>query len=609
MGTDFKKLTVLCNHSITKKLWTNMFITAVFTAVAFMTTGCKEEISKHPPPQKLSEYPRNETLYIGGFEWAPPTSFNPLDPNPNYPIDGNIRLLYESLLTYNQLTGKLDPMLADTYTQTDSSITVHLDTEAKWNNGQAVTADDVIYTFKIDSIIPTVHHDNWNHIKSITDDGNNNITFHLASQRNPLMVLNAIAETSILPKSVFEPLLKSAKNGKGYSMEKICEFKNDSLPVVSGPYNLKSYSPDKIVLERVENYWRQKRFNGQKPVPRFIIHAIYNSNDNFNSSMIRGNLDVSSSYLPRIWEKAKDSIRAWSREEPYHQPANITVLVVATQKEPFNNVNFRRALAHAIDFEKIKVRAVSNYTPTIQPGFILPFGAEKDYYSKEDANLYGYSYNTSKARKILKDAGFSWDKEGHLRNKKKKPIRSITIECPQGWTDWNEAINVIVESFAEIGITAIPKFVDYSTWDTNLRRGTFDLAMKTPPTDHSVASPWNRFNHLLSLSAYKPVGEESFTNPGRFQDPQTNELLEKIPTITNEEELKQAYRELNKRFMQTVPALPVMYRPSTYYQFSTKHWTNFPTAENPYAPPNNLVVAAGVNALWEIKPVEPQNNQ
>ena len=574
-------------------------------AVALTATGCKDENSKAPKtPENASEYPRNETLYVGGFEWAPPTSFNPLDRNPNFPTDGKVRIMYESLLAYNQLTGKLDPMLADSYITTDSSITVHLDTRAKWNNGEKVTPDDIIYTFRIDSILPTAHHDNWKYIKTITDDGNNNITFHLPAKRNPLMALDAIAETSILPKSVFEPLIKSARSGKTYNMEVIFKFKNDSLPVASGPYTLKTYAPDKIVLERSENYWGISRHNGKKPAPKYIIHPIYDNNDNFNNAMVRGNLDISSIYLPRIWEKSKDNIRAWSREEPYQLPANITVLVVATQKEPFNNVNFRRALAHAINFEKIKVRAVSNYTPTIQPGLILPFGAEKAYYNKEDAELYGYSYNTSKAREILASAGYSWNAEGKLLDKKKKPIRTISIECPQGWTDWNEAINVIAESFAEIGIEAVPKFVDYGTWNMDLRLGTFDLSMRTPPTEHSVASPWNRFNHLMSLNAYKPAGEEAFSNQGRFQDIKINALLNMIPTITDEKELKQAYRELNKRFMQALPVLPVMYRPATYYNFSTKHWTNFPTAETPYAPPDNLVVTTGVSALWEIKPVE-----
>ena len=593
MSVHFKKLLTLSYLSMT---------------VAFMLTGCKEEVSK-TPKNLVSDYPRNETLYIGGFDWAPPTTFNPLDPDPNFPADGNIRLMYESLLAYNQLTGDLDPMLADSYSQTDSTVTVHLDTRAKWNNGEKITVEDVIYTFKIDSILPTAHHNNWKHIKTISADSDNHITFHLAANRNPLMVLNAIAETSILPKSVFEPLVKSAKNGKSYNMDKILIFKNENKPVASGPYTLKTYAPDQIVLERVENYWRTSKYGGKKPAPKYIIHPIYDGNDNFNNAMIKGNLDISSIYLPRIWEKAKDSIRAWSREEPYQLPATITVLVVATQKEPFNNVSFRRALAHAIDFEKIKARALSNYTPTMQPGFILPFGPEKKYFNKEDADEFGYSYNTEKAREILAEAGYSWNEEGKLLDKKKKPVRNISIECPQGWTDWIDAINVIVESFAEIGITAVPSIVDYSIWDMNLRKGTFDLSMKTPPTEHSVACPWNRFYQILTDIGYKPIGEEAFANQGRFHDDGISMLLNEIPTITREDSLNQAYRELNKLFMQTVPVLPIMYRPSTFYQFSTKHWTNFPTAENPYAPPNNLVVATGVSALWEIVPVEPQDNQ
>lgn len=593
MTANFKKIVSLGSLSI---------------MAAFWATGCKDDVSK-TVKTKLSDYPRNETLYVGGFDWAPPTTFNPLDPDPNFPADGNIRLMYESLLAYNQLTGNLDPMLADSYSQTDSTITVHLDTRAKWNNGEKVTVEDVVYSFKIDSILPTAHHNNWKHIKTVSADSENHITFQLAANRNPLMVLNAIAETSILPKSVFEPLLNSAKSGKSYNMDKILEFKNDYQPVASGPYTLANYSPDQIVLTRVENYWRTSKYGGRKPAPKYIIHPIYDGNDNFNNAMVRGNLDVSSIYLPRIWEKTKDSIRAWSRVEPYHLPSTITALVIATTKEPFNNVSFRRALAHAIDFEKIKARALSNYTPTMQPGFILPFGIEKKYFNKEDADELGYSYNTEKAREILSEAGYSWNEEGKLLDKKKKLVRNISIECPQGWTDWIDAINVIAESFAEIGITATPSIVDYGIWDMNLRKGTFDLAMKTPPSEHSIANPWNRFYQMLNNATIKPVGEESYANQGRFQNDEINQLLNDIPTISNEDSLTHAYQELNRLFMQTVPVLPVMYRPATFYQFSTKHWTNFPTEENPYAPPNNLIVAAGVSALWEIEPVEPQDNQ
>ena len=124
----------------------------VILAGAFV--ACEKDSAEKSTAEN-SEYPRAETLYIGGFDWAPPTTFNPLDYDPNFPIDGNVRLMYETLVTYNQITDKLEPMLADSFTKTDSCIVVHLDNNAKWNNGTPVTVDDVIYSFHIDSILPT----------------------------------------------------------------------------------------------------------------------------------------------------------------------------------------------------------------------------------------------------------------------------------------------------------------------------------------------------------------------------------------------------------------------------------------------------------------------
>ena len=87
----------------------NFLIKTAAVASVVALVACQEE--KEPVTAGDSEYPRNETLYIGGFDWAPPTTFNPLDYDPNFPIDGNVRVMYETLVTYNQLTGKLEPIL------------------------------------------------------------------------------------------------------------------------------------------------------------------------------------------------------------------------------------------------------------------------------------------------------------------------------------------------------------------------------------------------------------------------------------------------------------------------------------------------------------------
>lgn len=259
---------------------------------------------------------------------------------------------------------------------------------------------------------------------------------------------------------------------------------------------------------------------------------------------------------------------------------------------------------HSINFEKIKARAVSNYTAAIQPGFILPFGVEAKYFNKDDAAKYGYSYNTDKAKEILTEAGYSWNPDGKLLDPKGVLVRSFTIECPQGWTDWEDAIKVIVESFGEIGVTAEQKFVDYGIWDKDLRLGSFDFAMKTQTAEISAATPWTRFDQIMGMVSYKPVGQDAFANQGRYRNSEADSLLKIIPSLTKEKELVESYRELNRIFMETIPVMPIFYRPTQYYQFSTKHWSNFPTEENPYAPPQHLIIGAGVKALWEIKPVK-----
>ena len=151
---------------------------ASFAVAGVLTLAACNEENKAAEGKTATDYDRSETLYIGGFDWAPPSTFNPLDYDPNFPIDGNCRIAYEALLAYNQLNGELEPMLADSYTSSENSITVHLDPRAKWNNGDPVTVDDVLYTFKIDSLLPTPRHGNWNFLSQVTNDGNNNITFH-----------------------------------------------------------------------------------------------------------------------------------------------------------------------------------------------------------------------------------------------------------------------------------------------------------------------------------------------------------------------------------------------------------------------------------------------
>ena len=553
----------------------------------------------------LTRLPREQTLYVGGFKWSPPQSFNRLAAEPGFGIDHNMQVIYESLFGYDQRTGELVPILGRSYKQKDSAIEVILDKRAFWNDGNPVSCEDIKYTFELDKRYPTPRQGNWKYLSGIEITSDSTLSFGIrADTYNPFAILDMLSEVSILPQRVYEKLEKDCwvDSLKRADYMRMLQFKNDSIIIGSGPYTLYSYSDDRVILKRVDSYWGTVKYNGQLPGPTFIVHSLYKSNSHFNAAMKKGLLDCSSNYMPRVWDNASDKIRAWNKNAPYHLPGCIPTLFMAMNREPFKDVAFRRALIHSIDFNKIAKLAFSEYSPPLQPGLILPFGFEAQYYSEDDAKTYGYCFDIDKARAILAAGGYSW-KGGMLRGPDGTIIRTLTVECPVGWSDWENTLRIAIDGFRALGLSVHERFIDFGLWDQNAKKGTFDLLMRTTTSEQWPSTPWRRFQQLLSSENFRPVGQEMTENFGRYRNAEVDSLLRIIPRKKTSSELQTLYRHLNVLFMKEIPVLPLMYRPAVFYQFSEKHWKNFPTQENPYAPPQMLMIGAGIRGLWGIKPV------
>jgi peptide/nickel transport system substrate-binding protein len=55
--------------------------------------------------------------------------------------------------------------------------------------------------------------------------------------------------------------------------------------------------------------------------------------------------------------------------------------------------------------------------------------------------------------------------------------------------------------------------------------------------------------------------------------------------------------------MQAQPAIPLVYRPDAFYEFSVRHWEGFPTAADPYEPSEIPGDRLGTRILWHLRPV------
>jgi peptide/nickel transport system substrate-binding protein len=97
-----------------------------------------------------------------------------------------------------------------------------------------------------------------------------------------------------------------------------------------------------------------------------------------------------------------------------------------------------------------------------------------------------------------------------------------------------------------------------------------------------------------------PTGQRAFWDFDRYSNPQVAGLLDQTAAAGHEADQKRLYGELDKLFVQDIPAIPLMYRPLEFYEFNQSVWTGFPTSDNPVAPPTQS--GAGIKLLYVIEP-------
>ncbi len=381
------------------------------------------------------------------------------------------------------------------------------------------------------------------------------------------------------------------------------------------PYNLKTYSNEKIVLKRRDDYWGNKALHGSKmPAPEFIIHPIFKNNDHFALALQKGELDASQTFIPRIWLKKKDGIGSWFNTTPYFVSGSIPLMLINTTKPPLNDKNFRRAMAAAINYANIKELAISGYTPDIQPGLIMASGLENKYFNADDAKQFGISYNPELAKKILADAGYKsfYKADGtldYMTDSNGNKLPSLAIKSPAGWSDYEAMVTLAVKDMRAVGIDVREGIIDAGLYWPALPSGDFDLIMNKPVASTS-SLPWSRFDVVMSSRNWLPTGGDNKMNQnqGRYNCPKSknfnsavDSLLKIIPTLSDEAQLKEAYRQINKIFMQDQVALPLCYLPEQFYEFSSKTWKGWPDETNSYAPPLLPWVGASTKVLWQLQ--------
>ena len=538
------------------------------------------------------ELPRNQTLYIGGFQWGPPTSYNPIGSGVAWPAQGQYEYIYETVFGYNLLTGALDPILGAKLEQPDATtLKVTLQPGTRWQDGKALTTKDVVYSFELAKRQNVSYTAFWDYVSSMTATNAKTITIKLNPKKLNLgLVKQNLAYTAILPQHIWAGLEKSEKSLLGYSNMK---------PVGSGPYTLSSANNERVVLQRDEKYWGIKAYG--LPAPKYVVHPIFKSNDAGNLAFEQAQVDLSQQFAPEIWKMWQDKklpVSTWSKSEPFHVPGSIPLVFINASKKGLDNVLVRKAIAYSINYGLIAKTAMSSYSVPANSSLVIPGGGEKKFYNADQVKALGWNYNPEKAVDIL---------ENQLKAKKGGDgvyvlpdgtrLGPWKVQCPFGWSDWNQTLEIVASGAKAIGIDIKTDFPEFPVANANMANGTFDLGMWYV-AGVGPSSPWQRFRDVMDTRDVPAVGQTAFWGYGRYKNPKVGDLLDKAASA-DEATQKQIYSELDKIFMTDIPAIPMMYRPLEFFQFNETNWTGFPSESNPTAPP--MFQGAGIRVLFGLK--------
>ncbi|HEX6799806.1 MAG TPA: ABC transporter substrate-binding protein [Ktedonobacterales bacterium] len=469
--------------------------------------------------------------------------------------------VYETLLFFNRADGTIKPWLADSYTFSSDAtqITFKLHQGITWSDGTPFTSDDVAFTFNLFSQYSAADYLGLaSSIKSVTASDPQTVTMTLTSPNSSILWLIA-GQTWIVSKHVWS----SAGDPSKYT---------DKVPIGTGPYVFKSFTPQLITFTKNPHFWQPG-----KPIVPEIRFPAFNGNTTAELAMNTDQTDWNGLYVP-------DVNKTFIHRDPTHNhyifpPSDPLILFMNLTKFPFNQLAVRQAINLALDRNKIATVGESGYEPVAHPtGLILP--ADQQFLDPTYANS-SFTVDPTQASQVLASAGYTKGSDGILVGPGGKKL-SFTIDGVSGYTDWDSDYQIIQANLKAIGIQVNVADNQPDTVQQDLQNGTFDMAIwyETPgPT------PYYIYQGALASGNSAPIGQSATSNFERWNDPATDALLNQFNSTTDLAAQKQAMYGIEKIAVEQLPVIFLVNEPY-WYEYNTLKYSGWPDKGNLYAEPS-----------------------
>ncbi len=526
-------------------------------------------------------------------------TFNPFILKGTAPV-GVGELMFESLAT-----GSLDEpatvygLLADDMSVAADglSATFHINPKARFNNGDAVTAKDVKYSF--DMLISKQAAPQYAamlaDVKAVTVLDRLMIRFTF-KRKNPE-----------LPQIVATLPVFSDKWVGNKPFDKL----GLTPPISSGPYRIEHFDAGRsITFKRNANYWgrdlptRRGMFNFDRMTWRFYKDEVVKL-----EAFKAGEFDFNVESIARQWMRQYNGPKFRSgelikHEFMHHNTAGFQGFILNTRRPQFADWRVRKALGLALDFDWLNkqlfydlyVRMDSLYSNSELAATGLPTPGElkllEPLRKQLNPAVFGpvpmppatqppdsLRANLLQARDLLAQAGWTY-RDGALRNAKGEPF---SIEYLDDSGSMMKVLAPWSRNLQKLGITVRPRTADFALYQKRLDGFDFDV------TTLHYGDTQTPGNELYDLFGSKAAKTEGSSNVIGVADPAVDRLIDAIVASETRAERVTAVRALDRVLRNGYYVIPHWY--SRTHRIAYRNTLRFPATLPQYYPAAGWIVS------------------
>ena len=542
---------------------------------------------------------RENTLIIG-FEGGPHAAPEQSGLNPGATnSQGHHQVMIESLYYLNYQTGELIPWIAAgpaEYSDDFTSVDIPLREGVTWSDGEAFTADDVVFTINMLKENPTLIFAST--VVDVTDaSAPDPLTVHIElANPDPRFITNAFGvriwgAVRVVPQHIWEG--QDPNTFTNYDLDQ-------GWPVWTGPYKLVNASANEFVFDRRDDWWGAVTGFQELPKPERIIFVEAGPDERKAAALAANEVDGQPSLRIDTFIDVKaqnPNAIGWTEQQPHAwiDPCP-GMLGFNTRVAPWDDPEMRWAIAYATPNQRIGdagtggFGVVSHYNFPAYPALQSWLTENQDLIDQYDSTVH----DPDRAREIFESKGYTMGANGFYE-KDGEPLQVDILFK----TEEPILPAVLVAAFQEVGIDAAPRALAGAAYFDARDTGDYEIE-----THHvacgSVVEPYDELN-LLHSRWIRPIGERASNNLWGWSNAEYDEIVEEMQvTAIGSERQHELFRRALEIRLQELPILSLTQQ-QRVVPYSTLYWTNWPTEENDYHHPPNW----WMNFLMIVMEIEP----